>query len=178
MAFLGERAESLALLAADGDSAAMEELLATIRPAALRVAARFLPYRDDAEDACQAALLAIAQGLPGWRRSSSFSTWAYRVIANRSRATYRGLRRRAVELGHDGAPERPDPRTTSVVAGTRLDLLDGLDALGDELGEAVALRDVLDLEYAEIATLLGVPAGTVKSRIHEGRRRLRARMSG
>jgi RNA polymerase sigma-70 factor (ECF subfamily) len=60
-----------------------------------------------------------------------------------------------------------------VVAGTRLDLLDGLAALGPEFAEPVALRDVLGLGYPEIATLLDVPLGTVKSRIHEGRRRLR-----
>jgi RNA polymerase sigma factor (sigma-70 family) len=65
-----------------------------------------------------------------------------------------------------------------VIAGTRLDLLDALDGLGPELAEAVTLRDVLGLSYREIATLLDVPEGTVKSRIHEGRRQLRGRLDG
>lgn len=177
MSFLGPRAEELAVSAADGDTVALAALLAEIRPTILRLCARFLPHRDDAEDACQTSLLAIARGLPGWSRRSSFATWAYQVTANRSRATYRTLRRRSLELTGHAVDDRTDPRTTSVVAGTRLDLLDGLDALGDVLAEVVALRDVLDLEYAEIATLLDLPVGTVKSRIHDGRRRLRATLT-
>jgi RNA polymerase sigma-70 factor (ECF subfamily) len=65
-----------------------------------------------------------------------------------------------------------------VVAGTRLDLLDALDGLTPEHAEAAALRDVLGLSYAEIATLLDVPDGTVKSRIHEARRQLRRHLDG
>jgi RNA polymerase sigma-70 factor (ECF subfamily) len=84
------------------------------------------------------------------------------------------LRRRfESEAGAVSLPDRPDPRRTSVVAGTRLDLLDGLEALGPALAEPLALRDVLDLPYREIAMLLETPEGTVKSRIHEARRRLR-----
>jgi RNA polymerase sigma-70 factor (ECF subfamily) len=75
-------------------------------------------------------------------------------------------------------PDRPDPRRTSVIAGTRLDLLDALEGLPADYAEAAVLRDVLSLSYAEIATLLGVPEGTVKSRIHEARRRLRQRLDG
>jgi RNA polymerase sigma-70 factor (ECF subfamily) len=85
------------------------------------------------------------------------------------------LRHRAKELPADVAPEQSDPRTTSVAAGTRLDLLEALQSLAPDIGEAVALRDVLDLEYREIAALLNVPEGTVKSRIHDGR--LRERMN-
>ena len=72
--------------------------------------------------------------------------------------------------------DRPDPQRTSVVAGTRLDLLDALDGLSPEYAEAATLRDVLGLSYGEIAALLDVPEGTVKSRIHEARRRLRERL--
>jgi RNA polymerase sigma-70 factor (ECF subfamily) len=73
-------------------------------------------------------------------------------------------------------PDRPDPRRTSVVAGTRLDLLDALQGLTADYAEVVALRDVLGLSYSDIATLLEVPDGTVKSRIHEARRLLRGRL--
>jgi len=73
-------------------------------------------------------------------------------------------------------PDRPDPGRTSVVAGTRLDLLDALAQLAPGLAESVALRDVLGLSYHEIAMLLEVPEGTVKSRIHEARRQLRRQL--
>lgn len=166
--------ERLARTAAAGDSLALDELLATIRPEVMRLCARFLPHREDAEEACQDTLLAVARGLAGFEFQASFHTWLHRIAANRSRSTYQVLRRR-FEREAAGLPalDRPDPRRTSVVAGTRLDLLDGLERLGPALAEPLALRDVLDLSYREIAVLLGLPEGTVKSRIHEGRRRLR-----
>lgn len=169
----------LARAAAAGDRPALERLLAQVRPEVLRLCARFLPHREDAEEACQDTLLAVATGIGSFDGRASFRTWLYRVAANRSRSTYQVLRRRwAVETAGAELPERPDPRRTSVVAGSRLDLLDGLAAIGAELAEPVALRDVLGLSYREVATALALPEGTVKSRLHEGRRRLRTRLAG
>jgi RNA polymerase sigma-70 factor (ECF subfamily) len=148
-----------------------------VRPEALRLCARFLPNREDAEEACQDTLLALAQGICRFEGRSAFRTWLHRIAANRSRSTYQRLRRR-FDVEGGVLPDRPDPQRTSVVAGTRLDLLDALDGIGPELAEAVTLRDVLGLSYREIAALLDVPEGTVKSRIHEGRRRLRGRLDG
>lgn len=166
--------EKLASRAAQGDRDALEVLLAAIRADVLRMCARFLPNREDAEEACQDTLLAVARGISRFDGRAAFRTWLHRVAANRSRSTYQALRRRsAAEVQGAPPPERPDPRRTSVVAGTRLDLLDGLAGLGPELAEPVALRDVLGLGYREIAALLRLPEGTVKSRISEGRRRLR-----
>jgi RNA polymerase sigma factor (sigma-70 family) len=167
--------EDLARIASAGDLAALNVLLVTVRPEVLRVCSRLLPNREDAEEACQDTLLALARGITGFQGRSAFRTWLHRLAANRARSTYRVLRRRfdaeAAEV-HDVA----DPRRTSVVAGTRLDLLDALEGLGPEFAEAVVLRDIADLSYAEIAVVLGVPEGTVKSRIHEARRRLRERL--
>jgi len=169
--------DELARAAAAGDPGALDALLTAVRPEALRLCARFLPYREDAEEACQDTLLAIARGIGAFEGRSSFRTWLHRIAANRARSTYQVLRRRcATERAGVPLPDRPDPRRTSVVAGTRLDLLDALAALGPEFAEPVALRDVLGLPYDEIATLLDVPDGTVKSRIHQGRRRLRERL--
>jgi RNA polymerase sigma factor (sigma-70 family) len=165
--------ESLARAASIGDARALNALLAAIRPEALRLCARFLPNREDAEEACQDTLLAVTRGIHRFEGRSSFRTWLHRLAANRARSTYQVLRRRFAEAGGVPLPDRPDPQRTSVVAGTRLDLLDALHGLTPEYAEAVALRDVLGVSYGEIATLLDVPEGTVKSRIHEGRRRLR-----
>jgi RNA polymerase sigma-70 factor (ECF subfamily) len=73
----------------------------------------------------------------------------------------------------DSMPDAPDWRRTSVVAGARLDLLEALEHLGGEVAESVALRDVMGLSYREIAELQRIPEGTVKSRIHDARKRLR-----
>ncbi|MEU4782308.1 RNA polymerase sigma factor [Micromonospora sp. NPDC023633] len=176
---LPDGVEDLAGSAARGDPAALDALLVAVRPEVLRLCARLLPHREDAEEACQDALLALARGIGRFEGRSSFHTWLYRLTANRARSTYRVLRRRwRVEAGGVPLPDPVDPRRTSVVAGTRLDLLDALDALRPEFAEAVALRDVLGLGYREIADLLGLPDGTVKSRIHEARRQLRHRLSG
>jgi len=170
----GDDIEQLARAAAAGNPVALDELLASVRPEVMRLCARFLPHREDAEEACQDTLMAVARGIAAFEFQASFHTWLYRIAANRSRSTYQRLRRR-FEQEAAGLPlqDRPDPRRTSVVAGTRLDLLDGLENLGPAFAEPLALRDVLDLPYREIADLLRLPEGTVKSRIHEGRRRLR-----
>ena len=173
--------EELARRAADGDRAALDELLRVIEPRVLRQVSRFLPYRQDAEEATQDVLLKVATRIGTFEGRSKFSTWLYEVTANQARQTYRSLRRRAAESTTDVPVERPDPRTTSVIAGSRLDLLDALERLETEhpdLVRAFVLRDLSDLEYADIARLLDVPVGTVKARIHHARRYVRESLDG
>jgi RNA polymerase sigma factor (sigma-70 family) len=167
-------AEELARRAAAGDSAALDALLRRIQAEVLRRCARFLPHRQDAEEAAQDVLLQIARNIHRFEGRSKFSTWLHVIIANCSRQTYRALKRRFAEQASADLPlERPDPRTTSVIAGSRLDLLDALEKLDRDKPHLVApvvLRDICELEYAEIAELLGAPLGTIKSRIHDGRK--------
>jgi RNA polymerase sigma factor (sigma-70 family) len=169
--------DALARRATQGDPAALDALLVAVRPEALRLCARFLPNLQDAEEACQDTLLALANGITRFEGRSSFRTWLHRLAANRARSTYRTLRRRCqLEAGGVPVPEQADPRRTSVVAGTRLDLLDAFDAVHPDHAEVVALRDVLGLSYPEIATLLDLPVGTVKSRLHLARHQVRQRL--
>jgi RNA polymerase sigma factor (sigma-70 family) len=121
--------EELARRAAAGDRPALNELLRKIEPGVLRHCTRFLPYRQDAEEACQDVLLKVANRISTFEGRSTFSTWLYTVTANQARQTYRTLRRRFAERSTDVPIERPDPRTTSVIAGSRLDLLDALERL-------------------------------------------------
>ncbi len=174
--------EALALRAAAGDQNALHELLGLIRPGVLRRCARFLPCFQDAEEACQDVLLQVARGIKGFESRSRFSTWLHVIIANSARQTYRALKRRAVEQAHHEPPvEVPDPRTTSVIAGSRLDLLDALERLESRRADLVApivLRDICQLDYREIADHLGIPEGTVKSRIHQARGEVREYLQG
>ncbi len=169
----GSDLDSLARVASAGDLAALNVLLVTVRPEVLRVCSRLLPNREDAEEACQDTLLAVARGLPRFEGRSAFRTWMYRLATNRARSAYRRSRPGAPTDSIDGLADVADPRRTSVVATTRLDLLDALAELRPELAESVALCDVLGLSYGEIAALHHVPEGTVKSRIHQARRELR-----
>lgn len=159
--------------AQEGDSAALEELLRRQHPRLHAVCTRILGRRADADDATQNALIAIVRGLPSFDGRSAFSTWAYRIATN---AALDELRRRR---------RRPQPRLTE--SDNRSDPVDrhsdeamralenrevverALAALPDEFRVAVVLRDVADLDYASIATVLDVPIGTVRSRIARGR---------
>jgi RNA polymerase sigma-70 factor (ECF subfamily) len=142
-----------------------------------------LPHLADAEDACQDALVNIAGRIGSWGGRGRFTTWMHVVAVNSARSTYRRLRNQGVATDPQdvGPLERPDPRTTSVIAGTRLDLLEAMEALErdhPQLVEPLLLRDVYDLPYEEIAHLLGVPLGTVKAQIHHGRRLARPLLRG
>ncbi|MFK4084751.1 RNA polymerase sigma factor [Kribbella sp. NPDC020789] len=168
------------------DAGLLDELIRQVQPQVMRICQRVLPHRADAEDACQDALLAIATKIGTFSGRSRFSTWVHVVASNAARETYRRLKRRAVEnpaAWHDddrpAQYDRPDPRTTSVVAGTRLDLLDALEHLEADLPEtvtSVVLRDIYELNYDEIADQVGVPVGTVKSRISRARVLLKAQL--
>ncbi|OJF15635.1 RNA polymerase sigma factor [Couchioplanes caeruleus] len=168
--------ESLARIASGGDLAALNVLLVMVRPEVLRLCTRMLSNREDAEEACQDTLLAMARGLPGFQGRSAFRTWLYRLAANRARSTYRRSGSRRPTAGLDVLYGIADARRTSVVAMTRRDLLDAMSELKAELAEAVALRDLIGLSYGEIAVLQHVPEGTVKSRIHKARLQLRRRL--
>ncbi|MBC6459261.1 RNA polymerase sigma factor [Actinomadura sp. HBU206391] len=175
MAF-DERTEALAVRAAQGDQAALNDLLRAIEPDVMRHSSRFLPCRQDAEEACQDALLQVARNIGKFEGRSRFSTWLHVVVANSARSTYRSLKRRSVEQVGELPQQRPDPHRTSVIAGSRVDILDAmeeLEARKPDLIQALVLRDVSQLEYSEIAEQLGLPLGTVKSRIHEARKQFR-----
>jgi RNA polymerase sigma-70 factor (ECF subfamily) len=168
--------EELALRAAAGDRDALEDLLAAIQPRVRRIAGRMLLYPEDAEEAAQDALLLVATKIGQFEGRSKFTTWLHAVASNSARSTYRTLKRRAAERSTDEMPLHADPRTTSVIAGSRLDLLEALEVVGathPELVEPLVLRDVQGLDYNEIARLLDTPLGTIKSRIHHARQAVR-----
>lgn len=172
----GQRVEELATRAAAGDAAALEDLLAAISPRVSRICGRMLLHPQDAEEAAQDALLKVATKIGTFDGRSRFTTWLHAVASNSARSTYRTLKRRAAEQASAELPVHADPRTTSVIAGSRLDLLEALEVVAEshpELVEPLVLRDIQELDYAEIARLLDVPLGTVKSRIHHARRAVR-----
>jgi len=134
----------------------------------------------DADDACQEALIKIVRSLPRFDGRSSFGTWAYRIATNASLDELRKRQRRpalhAVDEEH--RPEAVDPAADDYTERfpDRLVLDDALDRLAEDMRVAVVLRDVADLDYAEIAEALDLPIGTVKSRISRGRAALAAQL--
>lgn len=174
------RLEALRRAATDHDRDAMERLLAAIQPLVLRRCSRILPCQQDAEEAAQDAMLAVADNLAGYRGTGSFAGWVSTIAANAARTTYRRLKQRSEVLAVE-LPESPDPRTTSVIAGSRIDLLEALEELEREHPEqarSFVLRDLAALSYAEIADQEDAPLGTVQARIHRARRFLQPRLAG
>jgi RNA polymerase sigma-70 factor (ECF subfamily) len=172
--------DDLARRAQEGDRDALEQLLAAVRPRCLNVCRQVLPYSSDAEDACQDALINIANKIGSWGRQGRFTTWMHVVAVNSARTTYRRMKSQAISS--DVLPlEMPDPRTTSVIAGTRLDLLEAMEAIERDHPQFVApliLRDVYGMSYDDIAQQVGVPLGTVKAQIHHGRKLARPLLRG
>ena len=172
--------DDLARRAQQGDRDALEALLTAVRPRCLNVCRGVLPYTPDAEDACQEALINLSQKLGSWGGRGRFTTWMHVVAVNSARSTYRRMKNQAI--ASDTLPlEKPDPRTTSVIAGTRLDLLEAMETLEREhpqFVEPLLLRDVYGLPYEEIAEQVGAPLGTVKAQIHHGRKLVRPMLRG
>lgn len=164
-----------------GDHDALERVVAAVQPMVRRRCARFFTFRADAEDAAQEALLAISSKIGSFRpERGRFPAWATVVAANSARSTYRSLRRRFNEHSAEVLPEALDPRTTSVIAGSRVDLMEALEELEAQrpaVVEAFVLRDIGSLPYEEIATLLDTPLGTIKARIHDARQFMRQRLA-
>jgi len=127
---------------------------------------------EDALDATQEALIAIARGIDRFDGRSAFTTWLYRVATNAALDELRRRNRRPLAV--EELPEPAEASGVDEVVGARLDVDRALATLPEEFRVAVVLRDLCDLDYAEIAEVLGVPPGTVRSRIARGRAALAA----
>jgi RNA polymerase sigma-70 factor (ECF subfamily) len=159
-----------------GDSGAFALLVDTHRHRLYTLAVRELGSAADADDAVQEALIRAWRALPRFRAEASFATWIYRICLN----AIHDQRARSARGG--GVPltdvvEPADPRDALVEAELSGDLQQALAALDETYRTAVILYDVLGRSYGEVAEALGVPEGTVKSRIFRGRTEL-ARMLG
>ncbi len=132
----------------------------------------------DAADATQEALIAIAKGIRRFDGTASFATWIYRIATNASLDELRRRTRRPVPT--DQAALTADSVTYSDFGSVEatVDLSHVLGRLPVEFRAPVVLRDVCGLDYAEIAEILGIPGGTVRSRIARARSALAPLVGG
>lgn len=139
---------------------------------------RIVVNRADAEDATQLALIAIVRALPSFDGRSKFSTWVYRVATNAALDEVRRIRRRPVPAedpvaaASGGRREAPVTRDGTDSVESRMVIQEALALLPEEYRTALVLRHIADLEYEEIAEIMQVPVGTVRSRLSRGRMQL------
>jgi RNA polymerase sigma-70 factor, ECF subfamily len=170
---------TLVAAAQGGDRHALDTLLRRHYDRIHAVCRRIAGSSRDADDAAQEAMIGIVRGLPRFDGRAQFSTWVYRIATNAALDELRRRKRRpALTLvDEEGqAAEAADPLAERQVEASveRLSIDAALDDLPEDFRVAVVLRDVADLDYAEIAVTLGIPVGTVKSRIARGRSQLAA----
>ena len=161
---------TLVALARQGDRGALDALLRRHHDRIYALCRRMTGNDSDALDATQEALLAICRGLARFDGRSAFTTWMYRVTTNACLDELRRKSRRPTPVDDLAAFDRPgsSPALSESVA-DRHDIDAALSTLPDEFRAAVVLRDLCDLDYAEIASVLDIPPGTVRSRIARGR---------
>jgi len=165
-----------------GDLEAFEELVRQHEKRVFRLLLRMLGSREEAEDVAQETFLSLFRHGHRFRGESRFSTFVYRVAANAALNRRRSLGRNRTRLeklverqaAGDDLPNTPRDAASSVEAGeVGEEVRRALEALSPNLRLPVVLYDIEGLAYGEIAEILGVAEGTVKSRIHRARQALR-----
>jgi RNA polymerase sigma-70 factor, ECF subfamily len=160
---------------ANGLSERFEVLVDRYRSLAYNSAYRMLGDQDAAEDVAQESFIAAYQGLKAFKFGSRFSTWLYTIVMNKCRDCLRAKKPGVsiddlAEVHPDRKPS-PEERASSHQTGDIIQ--DALNALPPEYREVIILKHVQDLEYTEIADILGTSIGSLKVRAHRGREMLK-----
>lgn len=170
-----------------GDDRAFEQLVHRHEKRVYRLLLRMMGSREEAEDVAQETFLSLHRHGRRFRSEARFSTFVYRVAANAAlnrRRTLGRSRARIEKLGHrqaagDDLPSAPrDPEDAASGAELTEHVRQALDKLPESLRLPVVLYDIEGLAYGEIAKVMNVAEGTVKSRIHRARQALRDQLRG
>jgi RNA polymerase sigma-70 factor (ECF subfamily) len=162
-----------------GDSAAYEEIVQRYQQIAFRTAYVVTGSAPDAEDAAQEGFVKAYRALDRFRLEADFRPWLLRIVANEARNRVRSSgRRHQLELrlseGLRPGDAAPSPEAVALALDERRRLLALVNALSDEDRTVIASRYFLELTGEETAAALGIPEGTVKSRLSRALARLRA----
>ncbi len=180
--------ENLVARARGGEVSAFGALVERYQDRIFNTCYRLCHRHADAEDLTQTVFLKAYEALPRFESRSGFFTWLYRIAVNlvltqrRRTARHRPL---STDAGDEDRPalrlvdESADGPEVSASDAEQLErLAAALRGLDEEFRVALVLRDIEQMDYAQIAEVLDVPVGTVKSRIHRGRMMLRGALSG
>jgi RNA polymerase sigma-70 factor (ECF subfamily) len=174
-----------------GANWAYDELIARFQQPVYALALRLLTGQSEACDVAQEVFLKVFRNISHFRGQSSLKTWIYRITVNEAHNARRWFfrhKRREIELDNHPADTLNwketiadggrSPFDMAVDREQQVILEAALERINPIFREAVALRDIAGLSYDEIAVVLGVSLGTVKSRILRGREALREQLAG
>jgi RNA polymerase sigma-70 factor (ECF subfamily) len=176
----------------NGDESAFSEMVARYWDRIYSMVHHLLRNQQDAEEVTQDAFIRAHRGLVNFRGESAFSTWLYQIATNlaRNRYWYWWRRKRDKTVSFDQpvsadnstpllevfATEMETPEDATVTQEFVTRIAEGMEKLGPKHREVLILRNVKNLSYEEIAEILAISVGTVKSRIARARESLRAKM--
>ena len=169
--------------ASGGDPSAFNRLMAEHERKMYAVALRMCGNREDAQDCLQEAMLRIYRSISSFKGQSSFGTWVYRITMNTCLDELRRKKNKAaasldslVDAGWSPTDESDTPEKHSERKALRRELSGAIRELPEDMRSAVVLRDIHGYSYDEIAQVLDVNVGTVKSRISRAREKLRGKL--
>ncbi len=167
----------LIALVAEGDRDAFTELMARTEDMVFAVSMRIMGNRETARDATQETFVTLFRKADRYKGTAAVTTWLYRVTVN----TCYDMLRKAKRRQADSLPDYLDPADprggdafTSVEL--RAPVVEALRSLPEDFRTAVVLRDIEGLALMDVAEILEVPVGTVKSRVFRGRKLLAAEL--
>jgi RNA polymerase sigma-70 factor, ECF subfamily len=182
--------DSLVIALQAGREEAYERLISRFQQPVYNLAYRLLSDTGDASDVTQEVFLKVFRSIGTFRAQSALKTWIYRIAVNESHNRRRWLfRHRHNEVGLEEEFDDSEPRERAIPDAGRSPfdrafdrekhalIEHALTRINPSFREAVVLRDLEDLSYEEIAEILQISIGTVKSRIMRGREALRSQLS-
>jgi RNA polymerase sigma-70 factor (ECF subfamily) len=169
----------------EGDFYAFEEIVKRYKDQLVNFAYRFLGDLEDAEDIVQETFLRVFRKKKAYRSVAKFSTWIYTITGNLAKTELRRRKRRKLlsitNLGFEDKdfeltdPEKgPEETLDKIINDDTIQA--AIDSLPEKFKEVIIFRDIQELSYEEISSILKIPLGTVKSRVNRGRLKLHEKL--
>lgn len=165
-----------------GEIEAFEILIRRHEKTIFNLVYRMLGDYDEAAETSQEVFLSAYRAIDRFRGDANFSTWLYRIALNHTSTRRRNIHRRqqrsvAIEDTEPARDPQPGPAETMEKKELRERVQKALNSLEPDDATVILLRDMQDIPYDEVARLLEIPVGTVKSRLHRARQALKSQLA-
>ncbi len=168
-----------------GDYYAFEQIIKRYKDQLVNFAYRFLGDLEDAEDIVQETFLRVYRKKNAYKNVAKFSTWIYTITGNLAKTELRRRKRRKLlsisNLGFEdkdfelpASEKGPEENVDNVIKDREIQK--AIDSLPEKFKEVIVFRDIQELSYEEISSILKIPLGTVKSRVNRGRLKLQEQL--